>query len=129
MAHSTFDMDRVLGRWFCRWIHGDEFPGLFRVDVRETSSKFVLECDLPGIRKEDIDITLDANELTIAALRKTNRTERLSRTSRAFKLPKECRTDEEAVIARLEMGVLTLEIAKIVSDGSHTQRRKIAIEG
>jgi HSP20 family protein len=43
-------------------------PALLRTDVRETDSAFEMKVDLPGVRKEDIAITVDdaAGTITVA---------------------------------------------------------------
>lgn len=39
----------------------------FRVDLKETDSSYAIEADLPGIKKEDINIDYSNNYLTISA--------------------------------------------------------------
>lgn len=42
-----------------------------RVDVHETDKTFEIHADLPGVRKEDIEITLANDILTVAASKNT----------------------------------------------------------
>ena len=42
----------------------------FRTDVLDKGDRFVLEAELPGFQKEDIDIHVDGNTLTISAQHK-----------------------------------------------------------
>ena len=42
----------------------------FRTDVLDKGDKFVLEAELPGFQKEDIDIHVEGNTLTISAQHK-----------------------------------------------------------
>ena len=41
----------------------------FKTDIKDTGDSYVLEADLPGFKKEDIDIDIDGNYLTISAER------------------------------------------------------------
>ena len=43
--------------------------GNFGVDIREEPDRIIVEADLPGFRKEDVDITLENGTLTIVAQR------------------------------------------------------------
>lgn len=91
----------------------------YPVDVRETDDHVVVEAEMPGFAKEDIDITLERNTLSIQATRRTEKkaegqehlTERrYNRVARSFTLP--VPVDEGNVDAKLEDGVLTLTLNK-----------------
>ena len=41
--------------------------GGFQTDVKDTGDAFVLEADLPGVKKEDIHIDVDGDRLSISA--------------------------------------------------------------
>lgn len=105
-----------------------------RVDIRETDSDIVLEAELPGVKREDIEITLDENRLTLKAntaaeteeksesfIRKERRSGSLVRS---FLLPAEVK--EEEVKARFENGLLELRLPKKEPDKA--SKRKIDIE-
>ena len=90
----------------------------FSVDVRQEGDDLIVEADLPGIGKDDLEITVEDNTLTIAAEYKSEsdekkgdyhlRERRQGRYSRSFRLPKTA--DGEHVTAELAHGVLTLRI-------------------
>jgi HSP20 family protein len=62
------DFDTLLSRWFgARESQGALAP--YGVDVREDADHIYVEAELPGFRKEDVDITLENNTLTITAER------------------------------------------------------------
>ena len=44
----------------------------FRVDLRETESEYIVEADLPGIKKDDVMLRYENQYLTIAAKREEN---------------------------------------------------------
>ncbi len=98
----------------------DEFG--MDMDVKETDDAITIKCDIPGMKKEDIDITLKGKVLTIEGKReveeetkdengKTVRKERrFGSFSRSFTLPGKVKTDE--VKTSYEDGVLIIVIPK-----------------
>ena len=68
------------------------------VDINESSDTFIINADLPGIKKSDIEVKIEENVLILNAERKIDKknvnekyhfSERRSGTfSRSFKLPK-----------------------------------------
>src|SRR3954469_220552 len=68
------DFETALSRFFGgRESEGGLAP--YGVDVREDQDHIYVEADLPGFRKEDVDITLENQTLTISAQRKEERKE------------------------------------------------------
>ncbi len=49
--------------------HGDSKSPAFSTDIRDNGNEFILEADLPGVKKEDINLDLSDNILTISAER------------------------------------------------------------
>ena len=102
------------------------------VDVQETDSSFVFIAELPGLGKEDIEITLEENLLTLSGARELNEQEegetfhRIERAygkfSRSFNLPSQ--VDNTQVAASFEDGLLTVEVPK----SEQAQPRKIEIK-
>jgi HSP20 family protein len=105
-----------------------------RVDIHETDNEIVLEAELPGFNKEDIEITLDDNSLTLKAnqkmeseIRRDNylRRERHSGSLvRSFLLPTE--VDENQVKTSFNNGLLELRLRK--KEPTKTRRRRINID-
>ena len=92
-----------------------------KVDVTEKPDAYVVHAEIPGIKKDDIQVTIEGNQVTIAAevKRETEakdgerslRTERYyGAVYRSFVLPVEL--DETASKAKYENGVLELTLAK-----------------
>lgn len=50
--------------------------GSFVTDIRDTGDAYVLEADLPGMKKEDIHIDIDGDRLSISAQRNSSREEK-----------------------------------------------------
>lgn len=92
-----------------------------RVNVVETEKAFELQAELPGVKKEDVKISVENRRLTIEAEVKRDEEKKegenlvyaersLSKFSRSFALPKE--VDDSSAQAKLENGVLTLTLPK-----------------
>ena len=93
-----------------------------RVDVTEAGDSYKVSADLPGVNKEDINVSIDGNLVTIEAEMKRSkettdksgkvlRSERYSGLmSRAFTLTQD--VDDTKATAKYEDGVLTLELPK-----------------
>lgn len=68
------EFDHMLGRWFgTRAAEGGASLAPYGVDVREDNDHIYVEAELPGFRKEDVDITLEHQTLTIVAERSEQR--------------------------------------------------------
>ena len=90
------------------------------VDIRETDQEFLIHADLPGIRQEDLEITVTDGRLTIKGQRHQekeskegglHRVERAYGTfTRTFDLP--AAVDTGAVAAAYRDGVLTVTVPK-----------------
>lgn len=93
----------------------------FRTDITEKDDKYVVHAELPGVAKEDIDISVNDHYLTIRA----KRNEVLEQTDDSKQvIRKERRTgefvrsfyvdniQEDSIKAKLQDGVLQLEIPK-----------------
>jgi len=98
-----------------------------RIDVRETAEAYVVSADLPGVKKEDIHVQIDGNEVSITAETRREseakegekwlRSERFyGKAGRRFALPVEL--DEAKSAARFTDGVLELTLAKKVPAAS-----------
>jgi len=105
-----------------------------RVDVRETQSAFVLDFELPGVKKDEIGISLNNGRLHISGERRkhgetmeggySRGERRFGRFSRTFDLPDS--VDPERIEASMEAGVLTLTLPK-KEDPVAEQGRRINI--
>jgi HSP20 family protein len=89
-------------------------------DVKETADAYVFTADMPGIRREDLDIQLAGNRLSISGRREVESSgqegqvytqERSFGTfTRSFALPEEVESGK--VVAELRDGVLNLMVPK-----------------
>src|SRR3954470_13665271 len=67
------EFDGLMNRFLGGRENGDGGGHLapYAVDVREDADHLYVEAELPGFRKEDVDITLENQTLTIAAERRS----------------------------------------------------------
>jgi HSP20 family protein len=101
------------------------------VDIRETDEALVLNAEIPGLSKEDIEITVEQNVLTISGERRFekdvkeesyHRRERVyGRFSRAFSLP--ANVQAAKVDATVKDGLLTVVLPK----AEESKPRKVTI--
>ena len=107
-------------------------PAQCRVDVTEGEKAFTLRAEIPGVKKEDINITIDGDEVAISAEVKNEKEvkdgERVLRAERyygkvyrAFALGQD--VDEAAAQATYADGVLQLTLPKKAAAAS----KRIAI--
>ncbi len=104
-----------------------------RFDVKETKDSYMFKADLPGVKEQDVDVSVTGNRLTVSGKRDEERTEEGERYyayersygsfSRAFTLPEG--VDADAVRAELKNGVLTIRIPK----RPEVQPRRITVQG
>jgi len=117
MMQSVLD---EFDRWgkLAPWSSEDDYGPA--VDVYQTDDEVVVKAQLPGVNKEDLDVTVQDNQLIIRA--ETKREEeveeegylrreiRYGSLARALPLPAE--VDEEQVTAKLTDGVLEVHAKK-----------------
>jgi len=117
---DTFD-DLFRG-FFMRPIRFNEQQEIqIKVDVREDDKGYTVHADIPGAKKEDINVNINGNQVEISAEvrneievkegEKVLRNERYyGRVARAFTLPEDM--DETAAQAKYNNGVLELWLPK-----------------
>ena len=90
-----------------------------RIDVTKTDDTYAVKADIPGVKKDDIQVSVDGNEVTISGeVRKETeekkgeevlRSERYyGKISRSFTLPHD--VDEAKVVAKYADGVLKVTL-------------------
>ena len=100
------------------------------VDIEELEDAYVVEADVPGVKREDVNIEVSGNELTISGEIKVReregvirrRTRRVGEFEFRVVLPNE--VNAEGIDAKLNDGVLTLRIPK----AERAQRRRIEVK-
>ena len=111
----------------------DQQVGHFRVDVSESEQAYTVRAELPGVKKEDINISIDGDHVAISAECKNEKEvkdgERVLRTERyygklqrAFQLGQP--VDEDGASAKYADGILEVTLPKKAA----AQARKVAIQ-
>ena len=101
------------------------------VDIEETDDAFVVEAELPDVKREDVDVELNDNELSIhGEIKERERTGILRRQTRRtgqfdYRVTLPGQVDPDSTEASLKDGVLRLTVRK--SEGQ--RRRRIEIAG
>ena len=72
---STFDPFREMEK-FEQSFFGNAFGGDFKTDIQDQGDSYLLEADLPGVKKEDIAVDIDGDRLTISAQRSSQSEEK-----------------------------------------------------
>jgi len=102
-------------------LEGAPTPVTIKMDVIETENGYRVYSEMPGVRKEDIDVAIEGNQVTITAEVKREwdqkegdrllRNERyFGNVYRSFTLPAEL--DESACEAKYDNGVLELKLVQ-----------------
>ena len=125
--HDFDELERVF--------FSDNALGEFKTDIQEDGDNFVLEADLPGFKKEDIQLQLDGDTLTIQAQRHSEHEEQEKKGkyvccersygaySRSFDVSG---IRAEGITASYDSGVLTLKLPKKTVEVSSS--RQISID-
>lgn len=131
------DLYRQLGRWMDSLARGagDGSPWARTwappADVSETEDAYLVEVDLPGVKRGDIEIDLVGSELSISGELKErerqgwfrHRTRRVGQFAYRVTLPQD--VDADRIEANLADGVLTVRAPKTEA----AKRRRITING
>ena len=135
-AHHEFDymLSQLLGG---RPQVAPQYWAPYGVDIHEDADHIIVEAELPGFTKDQVNITMENQTLTISAQHKENqnrsqstsgdkaewllRERRYSRFQRSFTLPPT--VDAQSVEATLNDGVLTI----VLNKREETKPRRIPV--
>jgi len=128
------DIDDVFNRYMMRPMlrGGMESEPQIKMDVKEVDGEYRIDAEIPGVKKDDIHVTVEGKRVSISAEIKQEKEvkegERLIRcersygmTSRSFNLAEE--VDQSKVQAKYNNGILELTLPKKPS----TARKEISI--
>lgn len=131
MARNPFDeIERMFDRMSRQFDPFEEglLEGSVPVDVEDTGEAYVVTADLPGFDREDIDVQLAGETLTLSADREAStdaesegryirRERRRKSVSRSVRLPEP--VDEDGTEATYADGVLTVRLPKVGAAEGH----------
>lgn len=108
------------------------FGGNFKLDVQDNEKEYVVEAEMPGVKKDELDVELKDNRLTISVKKEEkideedknyiHKERRTSSMQRSIYLPN---SKSQDVKAKLENGLLKLTVMK---DTESEDKYKVNIE-
>lgn len=122
-----------LFRGFFRPVRMDRELPQFKMDVKENEKAYTVHADLPGVKKEDIHVSIEGNTVAISAETRSEseqkegekvlkRERSYGKVYRSFSLGADI--DEASATARYNDGVLELVLPKKVAVAS----KRLAVE-
>lgn len=128
------DMDDLFGKIMMRpmFLEGRDIQPQIKMDVKEADGQYLVKAEIPGVKRDDIHVTVEGNRVSISAEVKQEREvkegEKVIRSersfgmaSRSFSLAEE--VDQGKVQAKYTDGVLELTLPK----KSGSSRKEIPI--
>jgi len=117
---GTDDFYNMIDNFFSEpWFMGRYASSTFRVDVQQKDNEYLVEAELPGVSRDEIDLRLDEGNLQIAVKREENvndegkdyihRERRFSSMSRSIYLGDAA---ADGIKAKLENGVLKITVPR-----------------
>ena len=125
---SLDDLFNEMTRGFLvRPLAGGERELEMKLDIKEDEKAYKVRADIPGVKKDDIHVTVDGNEVTIRAEVKEEKEEKQGEKmlckeryegmiSRSFDLPYE--VDLASAAAKYSDGILDLTLPKKTDAGA-----------
>ena len=113
------------------WVKPVALPGgeelKLKLDVKEDDKAYTVHAEIPGVKKEDIQVEVDGNQVSIRAEVKQEKEEKKGEkvihseryygmVGRSFSLPSD--VDEKGTSAKYKDGVLDLTLPKKSGGGS-----------
>lgn len=120
-------------------LYGKHAKNMMKTDVKETDAGYVVDIDLPGFKKDEIQMQLNNGYLTVSAAKGLDKDEKnedgkyvrreryAGSMSRSFYVGENIR--EENIHPRYENGILTFRIPKEDRKAVEEKNHYIAIEG
>ena len=114
--------------FFIRPLHGDALPSKIKMEVKEDKDSYTVLAELPGLKKEDIHVSVDQKVLTISAEihqedKKTENEQVIhseryyGQISRSIELPTDIELSRAE--AKYEQGILSMQLPKKTGSSAH----------
>ena len=113
-----------------KWPVGVDMERNFRLDIIDRDKEYLVRGELPGVEKDDIEVTIAGDRLMIEAEREFEEEDKkeqfyrhelgYGKLTRAVVLPEE--VNSEKVLAELKDGILTIMLPKVRAAERHTVR-------
>lgn len=128
------DMDDFFKGFFVRPAMLEGQPQMqIKMDLKENDKAYTVHADIPGVKKEDIHVSIDGNQVSISAETKVEKEEKegekvlrseryVGKVARSFTLAHEI--DEAQAQAKYSDGVLELSLPKKAASSA----RKLTVQ-
>lgn len=130
-------LNRNFDSLFPEFVYNEDYSDLDKlsmpVELHEHDKDYCVQAELPGVKKEDLDIDIDKNHLTINAKKEEEKEEneshykksefRYGEFSRTIYFPKDI--DVEKTEAKLEHGILKISAPKKGEEKESTKKLTI----
>ena len=112
------------------WNRSYTGKGVFKMDVKEDEAAYIIEAELPGVKKEEVSLEFNKDTLYIAVDHKLEETSEkvkyLHRERRSTKVQRGIYLEDinkEAIEAKMDNGILTVTVPKLAEAA-----KKLSIE-
>lgn len=118
------DLDRLFNQFFNRAYESEDYPEVDwspRLEIAENDDNFIINVELPGMKKQDVSIALQNDVLTLQGDKKVEKSDKghnynlcerhYGKFIRSFRLP--AQVNGEKIDASFKDGVLSLTLPKI----------------
>lgn len=120
-------------------LYGRHGKNMMKTDIRETDTAYELEMDLPGFKKDEIQVSLEDGYLTVSAAKGLDQDEQEKKTGRYIRRERyagACQRTfyvggdltEEDIKGAFQHGILKLTIPKKDAKPAAEQKKYISIE-
>ena len=122
---------------FFKGIERPTQPLMMKTDIREDENNYIIDVDLPGFEKENINISLEDGYLTIHGMMdSSNKEEKKGKFLRRERYVGECSRSfyvgedvkEEEIKASFKNGILTLDVPKVKEEEKKSEKKFITID-
>jgi len=123
-------LDDLVKGFFLRPVRAEsQEPVRIKMDVKEDDKTYTVHAEIPGVKKEDIQVSIEGNQVAISAEVKREKQEKQAekvlrseryygRVYRAFALAQD--VDQDKAQAKYENGVLELTLPKKAATSTRT---------
>ena len=131
-------LNRNFDSLFPEFVYNEDYKDMDKlsmpVELHEQDKEYCVHAELPGVKKEDLDIDIDKNHLTINAKKEEEKKEedshytksefRYGEFSRTIYFPEDI--DVEKTTAQLENGILKIDAPK--KDADKEKVKKLVVK-
>ena len=134
-GRDLLDIDSIFENFFNDSVYPTFYSnsGYMKVDVKENEKEYLIEAEIPGVKKEEINLEIDESRLTISVNKNEQVDEEkdnyIRRERRSSSITRSFAIDNivpDNTLAKYENGILTITLPK--RESSQTVTKKIDIQ-